>query len=112
MATELAGMDVGQLRVAPRMPCHAEEVHGKKDRVRADEGEPEMRITESDVHLAPEHPRKPEVRPGEDGDHGCYAHDEMEVRDHEISVVQIHIECRLRQDRPGQSPGHKYGDEA
>ena len=99
--------ELGELRVASRMPGHAQIVHRHEDRVGADKGEPEVNLGQALVHHASKHLREPVIGCGKDAEDGGHAHDQMEMANHEIGVMQRDIEHRLRQERTAQSAGDK-----
>ena len=86
---------LGKLRIAPEMRRHAEIVHGHEDGVSANEGDEKMPARHAFAHHAAEHFREPVVGGGKDAEDGSHAHDEMEVADDEIRVVQLNIQHGL-----------------
>src|SRR5580693_6916834 len=64
------------------------------------------------VHHAPEHFGEPVVSRCENAEYGCDAHNQVEMTDHEIRVVQLNIENRLRQERAADSAGNEKGHKA
>ena len=94
------------------MAGQAQEVHGHEDAVDADEGEPEVDLAERLVQHPAEHLREPEVRGREDAEDRRHAHDQVEVRDHEVRVVQVQVERGLRQEEARQAAGDEQRHEA
>src|SRR5262249_46035610 len=88
----LGVMNGGELRVAARVAGHPKEVHRQKGRIGSDEGEPEVRVSEARAHVVTEHSGKPEICSCKNPHHGSNAHDQVEVSDHEVRVVQVHVE--------------------
>ena len=54
---------------------------------------------QSFVHHPPEHLRHPIIGRGENPEDRRHAHDQVEVSDHEIGVVQVNVKHRLRRGR-------------
>src|SRR5690349_20088824 len=102
----------GELRIAPRLPSDAEIVHPHEDAIGADQSDEEVHASQALVHHAAEHFREPIIGCGEDAEDGGYTHDQVEVADHEVGVMQRDIKDRLRQKRAAQSTGYKQGYEA
>ena len=102
----------GELRVAASLSGHAEVVHGHEDRVGSSERDEEVQLAQRFVHHAPEHFREPIISRREDAEDRRDAHDQVEVSDHEICVVELNIEHGLRQERAAQTAGDEERNEA
>ena len=72
---------------------------GMKMAVDADEGEPEVHLAQRLVHHPAEHLGEPEVGAGEHAEDRRHAHDQVEVGDHEVGVVEVDVERRLAPGR-------------
>src|SRR5262249_8496661 len=92
-------LDNVELRIAPWMSRHAQVVHRHEDRICTDECYPEVQLAKPFIHHAAEHLRHPVIGPGEHAEDPSHTHDEMEVADNEICVVEINVECWLREER-------------
>src|SRR5579864_1865619 len=57
------------------------------------------------THHAAEHFGEPIVGRRENAENGCDAHNQMEMADHEIGVVQLNIENWLREEGAADSAG-------
>src|ERR1700730_13882615 len=82
-------------------------MHRHEDRISADEGQPEVSLAPALIHHAAEHFGEPIIGRGEYAEDCGYAHDQMEMSDHKIGIVELNVENRLRQEGPAQSPGNK-----
>src|SRR5215467_13226051 len=82
-------------RITSRHADDSHDVHGNKDRVDADESEPEVNAAQSLVHEASEHLRQPEVDCGKHSEYGCNTHYQVEVRSDDVGVVHRQIERAL-----------------
>src|ERR1700722_19723308 len=89
--------------VAANVANQTKVMHGHKNAVHAEEGEPEMPFAERFVHHPAEHFGKPEVSPGEDPEKRGHGHNKMEMGDNEVGGVQIGVERRLRQIEPANT---------
>ena len=60
---------------------------------------------------AAEHLGPPEVQRAEERRDRAADHDVVEVRDHEVGVVHVHVDRQHRQHQPGQPAEHEQADE-
>src|ERR1700737_2263088 len=79
--------------------------------VGADEGNPEMHLTQRFVEHASSHFSKPEIGSGEDAKDGGHAHDHVEMAHHEVGGVQINIDGWLRQEKAADASTDEHGNE-
>src|SRR2546430_13442367 len=104
-------LDVGrrftQFRVTAGMAGESQEMHRNKRGVGADEAEPEVNAAERFIHHAAEDLGIPEINACKDGEDRSHAHDQVEVGDDEVCVVQVSVEFGLRENRSAQSAGHE-----
>src|SRR6266478_4362283 len=89
------------------MSCQSQEVHWHENCVDADERKPEVDFAEPFVQEAAEHFGEPEIHAREHSENCRHTHDQVKVRDHEISVVQIQIQGWLRQEESRKSAAHE-----
>ena len=54
-------------------------------------------------YIRPDHLRPPEVQPAEVAHDRAADHDVVEMRDHEIGVVQVDVGAQRRQEQPGEA---------
>ena len=94
----------------PGRPHQARNVHGQERCVCADQRQPEVPAPEGLVHATPTQQGKPVVRRREKPEEAGHRHDQVKVRDHEVGIVQVLIEDRLRKDRPGQAASDEERD--
>ena len=87
----LQKIKTGQLRIAAWIARHAQKMHGRKDGVDADEGEPEVHLSPELTHLPAEHLGKPIIGPSKDSKNGGYTHNDVKMGHHKVGVVQIDI---------------------
>src|ERR1700736_1601577 len=80
--------------------------------VGADEGNPEMHLTQRFVEHASSHFSKPEIGSGEDAKDGSHAHDHVEMADDEVCCVQINIDGWLRQEKSADASTDEHGNES
>ena len=87
--------DSGKLRVVARIAAQSGEMHGKKRRVGEEDGQPEMPAAERFVHQArcsrrsSGKLRKPIRGRGEKAEDAGHRHDEVEVCNDEVRIVQV-----------------------
>src|SRR6185295_19894842 len=96
-----------QLGVTAGVSRQAQIMHGHKDRIGSNECDPEMDATHTLAHHSSEHLREPVVGSGENPEDRSHTHDEMEVSNDEIRVVQRNVEDRLSQERSAQTARHE-----
>src|SRR6516225_8512872 len=97
-ANDMRSLQEGNLSepgVAADITVQPQKVHGLKDAVSPDEGEPEVDLPPELVHHATEHLGKPKVGAAEHSEDGRNPHDQMEMSYHEVGGVQISIHGRL-----------------
>ena len=102
----------GELRVAPRLARQSQIMHRHENRIRAGEGDEEMNLSQPLIHHSAQHLREPIIRSSEDSEDRRNSHDQMEMANHEVSVVQGNIQHRLSQERPTESARHEQRNEA
>ena len=56
--------------------------------------------------------RPPVVQAGEVAHDGAADHDEVEVRDHEVGVVDVHVNAERRREEAGQAADEEQAEEA
>src|SRR5579863_3750824 len=100
------------LRVAAQPRGHAVIMHRHKDGIGAHQTKPEMPARQFFIHHAAKHFGKPVVGRSEYSEDRRDPHDQVEMADYEIRLMQIDIECWLRQKRAANTAGHKQGDES
>src|SRR5260370_6654184 len=96
----------------PGMPPQSEPVQRRKDGVHADKREPEMDFAEALAQVASEHFRRPEIGGGENAEDGRDAHNQVEMGDDEIGVVEEQVNRGLCQKQTGNPAGNKQGNES
>jgi len=96
-------VELGHLSISPRIACHAEEVHRQKDPINADECEPEMEFAEPFTHHSAKHLREPEIGAGEYAEDRCHTHNQVEVADDKIGVVEVKVKRVLAEKDPAES---------
>src|SRR2546425_1098109 len=62
-----------------------------------------MNLPEPLIHHSPEHFREPIVGRAENSEDRRHAHNQMEMANHKISIVQRNIQHWLSQERPAES---------
>src|SRR5271170_2699023 len=82
-------------------------MHWHEDGISSSQSDEEVNLPPSLVHHPPKHFREPVIRSRKHAKDRRHAHDQMKVPDHKISVVQLNIEHRLRQERSTQSARNK-----
>src|SRR5262249_22284236 len=87
-------------------------MHRDEGGVGAEKGDPEVELAQALIHEPTEDSREPEVDAGERGEASGHGHDQVEVGDNEVGVVQVAIQAWLREDRAGESAGYEERDEA
>src|SRR4029077_1069460 len=97
----------GHFGIAAWVPSHSKEMHGHKNGVYADKGEPEVDLTDPFMHKAAKHFREPEIKAGKHSEDRRYAHDQVEVRDDKVGVMKIQVQCRLRQEQSREAAAHE-----
>src|ERR1019366_10115739 len=95
------------VEVAPRMCGQTQEVHRHEDAIHADECKPEVDLADPFIQEPAKHLGEPEIQACEHSEDGRDTHDQVKVSDNEVSVVQVEVECRLRQEQPGKSAAHE-----
>src|SRR5437773_5677216 len=76
---------------SPHLATDSDDVHRKKHAIGADEGEPEMNLSECRIHEPAEHFGKPEVDARKCSEQGSDRHNEMEMGNDEIRVLKLDI---------------------
>src|SRR5579863_6279659 len=71
-----------------------------------------MQLAERLVHHAPEEQREPVSGGGEEREDPGHAHDDVEVGDYEIGVVEILVQAGLAYDDAAEAAGYEQRDEA
>ena len=99
----------GHFRVAARVAGQSQVMHGHEDGVHADEGEPEVDLADAFIQEAPEHFGEPEIESGKHAEDRGNAHDQVEMGHHEVCVMQIQVQRRLRQEQAGEAAAHEQG---
>src|SRR5438445_13158271 len=87
-------------------------MHRHEDGVHAYKREPEMDLAEALAQVASKHFRRPEIGRGENAEAGRDAHNQVEMGDDEIGVVETQVNRGLRQKQTGNPAGHKQGNES
>ena len=82
-------------------------MHRHEDGVSPRQREEKVQLAQGFIHHAPEHFREPIIRRRKNAEDRGHAHDQMKVSDHKVSIVQLNVEHRLRQERPAQTARHK-----
>src|SRR5215510_7932483 len=98
---------LSEARIAPRHTYDAHDVHRHKDRVDADECDPEVNLPDSFIHEAPKHLREPEIERREHAEDRSHAHHEVEVSSDDVSVVHCQIERALPKYQSGDTTRDK-----
>ena len=88
----------GEVGVTARVPGHAQEVHGHENQIDARESDGEMKFAQALAHHAPVHLREPVIGGGEDSEDGGHAHDQVEMGNDEIGIVQRQVQRGLREE--------------
>src|SRR5439155_20227286 len=86
--------------------------HRHNNRIRAGERDEEMKLPQPLVHHPPEHLREPIIGGGENSEDRRHAHNQMEMANHKISIVQRNIQHRLSQERPAKSARYEQRNES
>ena len=82
---------------ASRHALDAEHVHREEGEVEADELDPEVDLAEAFVQLAAGHLGEPEVGRREDPEDRSAEEDVMQVRHHEVGILQVEVDRRAGQ---------------
>lgn len=98
--------------IATWYPGHAHVVHRPENSVRAENGAPEVNLTQCLVHIATEHLGKPVVNARKHPKESGYAHHDVKVRHDEIRIVQLDINGRVAKENTRQATRNKHGHEA
>ena len=102
----------GALRIAAQAAGHPVIMHGHEDGVRTHKRKPEVGLRQRFIHHAPEHFREPIIGCGKNAEDRRHAHDQMEVRDDEVRLVQVNVQHGLRQERAADSADNKQRNES
>ncbi len=86
-----------RVKIAPRMARQPQEMHWHKDGIDTYERQPEVNLPNPFVQEPAKHLRKPEICGREHSENRRHAHDQVKVRDNEVGVVKIQVQCRLGQ---------------
>src|ERR1035441_5393554 len=97
----------GCVEVAPRMCGQPQEVHRHENAVNTDEREPKVNLADPLIQEPTKHLGEPEIQACEHPEDGRDTHDQVKVRDHEVPVMQVEVECRLRQEQAGKSAAYE-----
>src|ERR1700745_4242305 len=76
---------------APMHPGHPLQKHRQKNHIHADERRPEMHFAPKLAHPSTSRLREPIIDAGEKSEDCAWRDDVMEMRDHEIGIVQVKI---------------------
>src|SRR5215831_9469760 len=79
------------------LPADSDDMHRKEHAIGADEGEPEMNLSESGVHETAKHLRKPEIEAPKGREQRSDRHYQVKMRYHEIGILQLDIRSRRPQ---------------
>src|SRR6185312_4476443 len=82
-------------------------MHRPENEISTHQRYPEMDIRHRIVQISTEHFRKPVINTAEHAEEGRHTHYQVKVRDHEIRIMQMNVECRVPDKYPGKSPGNK-----
>src|SRR5712692_11026843 len=87
-------------------------MHRHEDGVHAYKRKPEVDFAEAFAQVASEHFRRPEIGGGKNAEDGRDAHNQVEMGDDEIGVVEEQVNGGLRQKQTGNPAGNKQGNES
>ena len=71
-----------------------------------------MDFADAFIQEAAKHFREPEIKARKHSEDRRDAHDQVEVRDHEVPVVQIQVQRGLRQEQAGKPAADEQRNEA
>src|SRR5215216_1500220 len=97
--------------VAAGRPCYSHYVHRDEDGIHADESDGEMNLAQRLAHHLSEHLREPEVCPGKHREYRRYSHNQVEVADDEVSIVELNIKRRLSEQESRDAARHEQRNE-
>src|SRR6266496_2770098 len=87
-------------------------MHGHKNAIDPDEGNPEVDFAKRLVHEAAEHFRKPEVGSRKHTEYRSHSHYQMEMRQHKVSIVHRQIQRSLTQYQTGDAASNEERNKA
>src|SRR5450631_3297384 len=94
------GKPVAVIQVTAGHTCQSFVVHRPEYQVGAGKSYPEMDIRHRIVQVAAIHFREPVINAAEHAQDPRDTHNDMEMRDHEISIMQLDIQRRVAQEDP------------
>src|SRR6185369_4726683 len=105
-------LDVGESGIAPRISGQTEVVHGCENAIHADERQVKVQLAKGFVQHAAAGLGEPVEGAREHAEDGGYAHNHVEVADHEVGVVEVQVESRLAEEDAAHAAGHEQRHEA
>src|SRR6185369_7456178 len=103
---------LAETRIASRHADDSHDVHRHKDRVDADERQPEMNLANPLVHQTAKHLREPEVERSEHSEDRSHTHHQVEVSRDDIRVVHRQVERTLAENQARDTARHEERNES
>src|ERR1043166_9143930 len=103
---------LSKARITARHTDDIHDVHRHKDRVDADERDPEVDLSNRFVHEAAKHLREPEVERRKHSENRSHTHHEGEVSWNDVGVVHWQIERALSENQTGDATGDEQRHES
>jgi len=99
---------LGRIINTTHLTADSNNVHWEENAIGADEREPEMNLSECGVHETAEHLWEPEVQTGKCCEQRSDGHDEVEMCNDEVRILELDIRSRCSQKDTAQSTAHKH----